>query len=274
MRKVRIVALLILCALLPLVFVGCVDDVSVTQYLDGNGSLHRNIVVTYDLKASDATDLRVEIKEVMARYIDAHNLTKYATISEEKEGEIHLNLLFPSTTEYNIWMGYTGREESEELIPSKKGIVNAYDRRINSYLTEQTVADIRSLVSEEYRDFPLTASFYYTYGTTNRSTISNGERSEKDGVYYHTWKIDLEHPSEMNIRIYGLNVTAIYLIAISIFVLSLATIFVIIYINKRKQKKIAEFPHDSPRLSEPVVPIGSDASTTGDASSENEDDKE
>ena len=190
MRKAKILVLILLSVLVMVVCVGCVDTIYVTQYFDGNGKVHRDFLVVYDLNAPDAPALRVEIKKVMSRYVELHDLSEYATISEEVEGEIRMNLLFPSLEDYYMWLGYTGKEENTPETPSKKGVVNAYDRTINSYLTESNVEEIRSLVDEAYRDFSLTSSFYYTYGTTNRSTISNGERTEKDGVYYHTWKIE------------------------------------------------------------------------------------
>ena len=255
MRKARIVAIMCLCVLVTLLCVGCVESISVTQYVDGGGSLHRIILVSYEANAVDAEELKTEIKTVMNRYVDSHALADYATISEDKDGEVTLDLLFPSLTEYYMWLGYTGREENEGEGATKKGIVDAYDRKIDSYLTEKNVASIRALLDEEYRDLPLTATCYYTYGTTNRSTISNGERSERDGVYYHTWQLAADGSSEMMIRVYGLNVTAIYLIAISVFVLSLAIIFVIIYLKRRKEKLRAALPHDSPRLSERIAPI-------------------
>lgn len=276
MRKAKILVLILLSVLVMVVCVGCVDTIYVTQYFDGNGKVHRDFLVVYDLNAPDAPALRVEIKKVMSRYVELHDLSEYATISEEVEGEIRMNLLFPSLEDYYMWLGYTGKEENTPETPSKKGVVNAYDRTINSYLTESNVEEIRSLVDEAYRDFSLTSSFYYTYGTTNRSTISNGERTEKDGVYYHTWKIEPGQDAWMTIRIYGLNVTLIYLIAISIFVLSLAIIFVIIYFKKRKEKIRATFPHDSPRLTESVASIGNgeSSSVSDSGSSEDEDDKE
>ena len=254
MRKIRILAVIMLCLLLLPICFGCVESVSVTQYLDGSGAVHRTILLRYDPLGADAEQLKAEIREVMERYVETNRLSDYATISEETEGEISLALLFPSIEDYYLWLGYTGREANEVEIPAKKGIVDAYDRTIDSYVTEDNIEMIRALTDESYRDFPTDVAYYYTYGTTNRSTISNGERSEKDGIYYHTWRIDPNKPTEMKIRIYGLNVMAIYLIAISIFILSLATIFVIIYITKRKDKARAVLPHNSPRLSESVFP--------------------
>ena len=140
-------------------------------------------------------------------------------------------------------------------------------------MTERNIEEIRSLSDEAYRDFSLTSSFYYTYGTTNRSTISNGERTEKDGVYYHTWKIEPGQDDKMAIRIYGLNVTLIYLIAISIFVLSLAVIFAIIYFKKRKEEDRANPTHEGHRLAGSFVPKVSDDSSNY-SSSEGDDDKE
>ena len=255
MRKWKLFAVLLLFALLSAVLFGCVQSVSVTQFLDGVGGFHREILVTYDVNAEDAQTTQTRIKNVMMRYVEQSVLSDYAEISEETAGEVLLDLSFSSLDEYYIWLGYTGREENEVETPTKKGVVNAYDRTLDSYLTERNVDMVRSLADEDCRDFTLDAAFYYTYGTTNRSTISNGERSEKDGVYYHTWRLDPENPSEMKIRIYGLSVVAVYLIAISIFVLSLAIIFAIIYFNRRKEKKRAVAPHDSPRLSEEIFPI-------------------
>ena len=270
MRKAKALVILLLCVLLTLLCVGCVDTISVTQYVDAGGSFHRTILVGYDATAPDADELKSEIGKVMDRYIVLHDLEGYAVVTEPKEGEVSLDILFPSLAEYYLWLGQTGREENETEVPVKKGVVDAYDRTIDSYLTESNVEGIRALMDETYRDYPLTAACYYTYGTTNRSTISNGERTEKDGVYYHTWRLDGENQKEMMIRVYGLNVTAIYLIAISVFVLSLAIIFVIIYCKKRKEKIRAAIPHDSPRLSDPLPSFGNANSAGPDESGENE----
>ena len=277
MRKLRLTAAILLSLLVAMLCVGCVESVSVTQFVDGGGSLHRSIVVSYDAKAVDAEDNRQVIKDVMLRYVDSHELADFATVSDANEGKVSLDLLFSSLDDYYLWLGYTGREENERETPSKTGIVNAYDREIESYLTEKNIEEVRALLDEQYRDFPLTAKFYYTYGTTNRSTISNGTRSEKGGIYYHTWEIDPDQPNKMMIRLYGLNVTAIYLIAISIFVLSLAVIFVIIYLIKRKERIHAALPHVSSRLSEGVMQTGregDEASAEGNGEAESEEGEE
>jgi len=268
MRKAKILALTLLCFLVTALFVGCVETVSVTHYLDGNGNVHRDFLVTYDVNSSDASTMREQIKRVMSLYVEIKDLSDFAAIYDETEGEVRLELFFPSIEDYYIWLGYNGREENEAETPAKSGLINAYDRTLDTYLTERNIAEIRALVDEAYRDFPLSAEFYYTYGTTNRSTISNGERTEKDGVYYHTWRIYPEAGGEMAIRIYGLNVTAIYLIAILIFVLSLAIIFVIMYSKKRNQKRRAELPHDSPRPSENAAPLTAADTSSGTGSTE------
>ena len=254
MKGLKAVAILFILLFLLALCCGCVQSFTEVYYVDGSGGVHFEYHVAYDTTSDDAATVKAAILSVMDRYVKDKDLTAFAAVDESKTGKITLYILFPSLEDYDIWRGYNGREKNEEVKPTKWGIVNAYDRKLSGYLTESNVAAIRSYLDLEVQELPLTADFYYTYGTTAKSTISNGERSQKDGIYYHTWKLDPDNETDMVIRVYGLNLAFMYLGAILIFVLSLAIIFVIIFLKKRKDRQGAEITRGNPRVFDEAIP--------------------
>ena len=56
---------------------------------------------------------------------------------------------------------------------------------------------------------------------------------ERDGIYYHTWKLNYGEDADIVITKYAPNGVILMSIVISIFVLSLAIIFVIIFITRK-----------------------------------------
>ncbi len=242
MRSLKIVAILILLCFVALFAFGCVEDFSYTTYLDGVGAVHREYLVRYDASAEDAEQVKEEAVRVLRRYVLDQGFADYAKIDTDVNGEVLLSLVFPSQTDYEIAFGYTGREANEPLVPAKKGLIDRYDMTYPSYLTQKNIDYVRTLLSEEYADVPFTCEFYFTYGTTGKTTKSNGEVTEENGIYYHTWKLEPGEPLDAVISIYSWNVVALISIIISVFVLSLAIIFVIIIINKKKNRKASRVP--------------------------------
>lgn len=244
MKRLKLLALTLLSGLCLMLFCACAETFTVTSYTDAAGAVHREYLLTYDAAAEDAAEVKEETLSVMRSFIDWRSLADYAVIDDSVEGQVTLRVVFPSATDYYIYLGYTGREENEAVEPTKRGFVDIYDTEIETYLTEQTKEDIRFLMNESYRDLPWDIEFYYRYGTTSRTLKSNGKQTEENGIYFHTWRLDMNGDADMRIRSYHLNAVYLYLIVISVFVLSLAIIFVIIYINKRKEKRRAAEPRD------------------------------
>lgn len=253
MRALKAAAILILLCLVALFAFGCVETFTYTTYVDKSGSMHCEFLVTYDASAGDAEEVKEQTVRTMRRYVLERGLTDYAAIDAGVDGEVCLALTFPSQTEYEIVFGYTGREENEVAVPAKKGFfVNRYDYETANYLTDANIQYFRTLLSEEYADVPLTCDFYYTYGTTSKTTTSNGEVKEKNGIYYHTWKFEYGQPSDAVISVYGLNGVVLILGIISVFVLSLAIIFVIIFINKKKSKGLRPSDEETDNMETPA----------------------
>ena len=163
-------------------------------------------------------------------------MINYARVITDVEGEVKLEITFPSATEYYIALGKTGKEENIPLEPTETGFLNRYDEEVSCFLTRSNINLARELTDEEYRDFLLSCDFYQVYGTTNKLTTSNGEVEEKDGVYYHKWKVKYGEDADMRISRYSLNGILLFSIVICVFVLSLGAIFVIIFIKRRKNK--------------------------------------
>ena len=242
MRSLKIVAILVLLCFVALFAFGCVEDFSYTTYVDDVGAVHREYLVRYDASAEDAEQVKEEVVRVMRRYVFDQGFADYAEIDTDVDGEVCLYLIFPSQTDYEIAFGYTGREANEPLVPVKKGIIDRYDIEYPTYLTQRNVDYVRTLLSEEYADVPFTCEFYFTYGTTSKTTTSNGEVKEENGIFYHTWKLEPGVSLDAVISVYSWNVVALISIIISVFVLSLAIIFVIIIINKKKNRKVTRVP--------------------------------
>ena len=235
-KALLIVLLLLICTLS---LCGCAESFTYTYYIDGVGAVHVEYLLVYDKESSQAAEVRDQAAAVMKHYVENNGYNDYATISTDVEGEVRLSLYFSSVTDYYIALGYDGREENEPIEPTKIGVMNYYEIERTSYLTENKVAYVRSMTAEEYRDFPMDCNFYYTYGTTSKLTDSNGEKTEKDGVYYHTWKLTYGEESDMELYVYSPNVAIWFSIFISIFILSLVAIFVIINIKRKKDIKRA-----------------------------------
>lgn len=249
--KAKIAAVLILVLLIAVLLCGCAESFTYTEYTDGSGAVHREYLLLYDKDDADAKAIRDQAILVMERYVEKNSLKEYSTIDSATEGQVLLTVVYPSMTDYYIANGYTGREENApQPTPVQSGIVNVYDRDVSSYLTEKNVTEVISLMDEAFREMPWTTAFYYRYGTTNKTLESNGEKSEENGIYFHTWQIALGEDPGMKIRVRALNGVAVYSVVIAIFVLSLAIIFVIIYVNKRKEKRGAKPTEMNPRAFE------------------------
>ena len=61
---------------------------------------------------------------------------------------------------------------------------------------------------------------------------------ERDGIYYHTWTLAPDTAQDIVITQYGLNGVLVYVVTISVFVLSLAVIFVIIKYSDKRNKAV------------------------------------
>ena len=235
MRKLKVVAILLLTATIALLFCGCAESFTYTHYVDLDGAVHHEFLLVYDPTSLDAETVKKQAVQTMQAYVEDNGFGQYAHITTDVDGEVLLSVEFPTATDYYIAGGYTGREANEPTVPTKKGVIDRYDSvDTTSYLNEENITYIRLLTEEEYRAFPLDCDFYYTYGTTSKLTRSNGETEERDGVYYHTWKLRYGEPSEIKLTTYYPNGTILILIVISVFVLSLAVIFVIIFIKKKR----------------------------------------
>ena len=240
MKPLKVTLMLLILGAVALLTFGCAaDSFTYTYYVDGNGDVHEDFLLLYDKDADDASDVKQQAIAAMSNYVLAQDFGDYAKITDEVEGEVRLELTFPSMTDYYIALGYTGREPNDPLVPTEKGFIDRYEVKHASYLNENNVEYVRSLVSEEYSDFPLEqCDFYYTFGTTSKLTTSHGDVEEKDGVYYHTWKVNYGEDPNMVLTAYSPNGVIVLSIIISIFILSLAVIFVIIIINRKKKDKL------------------------------------
>ena len=236
MKALKVVAVLLLLGLVALLCFGCGESFSYTEYVDDGGGVHREFLFTYDKDAADAETVKEQAIRVMEEYVSDQELEKFATINSSVDGAVCLYLDFPYLTDYYVAYGYTGREENEPSEPTKKGFVERYDVKKESYLSAENVAYVRSLVEDAFKDFPMDCDFYYTYGTTYRSVKSNGEVEKQDGIYWHTWKIEYGKPTDIKLISYALNGVLVISAIILVFVLSLAVIFAIIFINKRKNR--------------------------------------
>ena len=238
MKRMKVLLAILLLALTLFLLCGCAEKFTCIQYTDESGGIHFKYVLTYNATASDAEAVRTETAEIMRRYVANKGLEEYAVVKDSVLGEVSLSLDFPSATEYYIAFGYNGREKNEKSDYELYGIYRIYDTEKESYLNERTLDFIRDLRDDPEAALPLVGcKFYYVYGTPYRSVRSNGTVTEKDGIYYHEWEL---HPGETDrilLRQYALNITLLYIGIILIFILSLAVIFVIIYVNKRKQRK-------------------------------------
>ncbi|MBR5987322.1 MAG: hypothetical protein IK037_02025 [Clostridia bacterium] len=245
MRGVKIVAILLLLLSIALLCFGCGESFTYTEYVDGGGNVYREFLFRYGAEAADAEEVKTQAVRAMQRYVSNREFEEYATIDSSVDGEVLLLLYFSSLTEEYIAFGYTGREENDPLEPTKKGVLNRYDVEFDSYLSESNINHVRDLVEEEFKDFPLTCDFYYTYGTTYKSIRSNGDVKEENGIYYHTWKIEYDKPANIVLTEYALNGVVLFSGIILLFVLSLAVIFAIIFINKKKNRDFRASAEDA-----------------------------
>ena len=203
-------------------------------YTDADGGIHKEYQLLYDAESSDAEVVKAQAVKAMLRYVEDMGLSEYATLHDTTAGEVTLSFYFPSATDYQIACGYTGREKNEAENSKLDGIYKVSETTLDSYLEEETLSKARDYVDEEYRDFSLEGNFFYVYGTPYRSIRSNGEVTQKDGIYYHVWRLYPDSKTNMVLRSYSLNGILLYAGIILAFVLSLVVIFVIIYINKSK----------------------------------------
>lgn len=238
MRFLKIVAILMLLGLTVFLLCGCGESFVYKTYTDEMGGIHKEYWFTYDKEASDAEEVKAQAKSIMKRFVSDRDLADYAVIDDSTEGQVVLYLYFPSATDYQIALGNTGREKPEEDADRWEGAYVVSDAQLSSYLDTETISEVRGFADEEYADFPLEGTFYYVYGTPYASIRSNGETVQEDGIYYHTWQLYPDSPTQMRLRAYSPNGVILYASIILLFVLSLIVIFVIIYINKKNQRKM------------------------------------
>ena len=237
MRKLRITAALLLLGLLVFVLSGCGESFVYRTYTDAAGGIHKEFTFCYDAELSDAATVKEQALTVMRRYVAELGLAEFATIKDDEAGKVELLLYFPTVTDYEIALGHNGREKPEETEEKYKGLYIEREMLVKSYLEEGTVDKVRAFADEEYADFPLVGEFYYVYGTPNRTIRSNGEVTEVDGIYYHSWRLYPDRDVKMLLRSCSMNGILLYGCIIMLFVLSLGTIFAILYYKKAKQRK-------------------------------------
>ena len=241
MKWIKVLLILMVLMMVALFAFGCAaESFTYTYAVDDKGAVHLVYLLVYDAESEDASIVKEQALYAMDNYVESCGFEEYATISDDVEGEVRLELLFPTVTDYYIAYERTGREPNEPISPTKVGFINRYDEHITSYLNENEIEMVRSLVSEDYRDFSLEyCDFYYTFGTSNKLTTSEGKREEKDGMYYYTWKLQYgEETEDMVVTEYYPNGMILFSIVISVFILSLALIFVIIIIKRKKEDKL------------------------------------
>ena len=239
MKLWKVVLIVIVMMTAALLLCGCGESFTYAFYTDNVGAVHMDLTFVYDKDGYDAKEVKEQAIKAMENYVISRSFNAYATLTTNVEGEVKLELSFPSVTDYYIALGYTGKEGNEPYEPTKVGFIDTYEDRQSSYLTEANIRGVRAAVSEEFADFPLDCDFYYTYGTTSKLTQSNGEVEERDGIYYHTWKLNYGEDADIVITKYAPNGVILMSIVISIFVLSLAIIFVIIFITRKKKARRA-----------------------------------
>jgi len=237
MRKLPFVFLLLL--LIAVLFCGCAESVTYTYYMDGSGAVHKIIRFEYDADAEDAEIVKEEAVQVMAKLIIRNDWSDYSEVDTSTDGVVELRVTYPSRTEYAIALGQTGREEHVISEHENEGLLTGYETH-STFQSDAFDTKVRELLGEGYETVPLTGcDFYYVFGTTYRTTESNADSVEKrDGIYYHTWKLDPTKDRDIIYTQYGLNGVLIYALIILVFVLSLAVIFVIIVNSNRKNKAV------------------------------------
>ena len=253
MRKLKLFAVILLLLLAALLLCGCGESFTYRYVVNENGGFSKEFIFKYDAQADDADLVKQKAIDAMNAYRDNSDYGEFATIDSETMGVVSLVISFPTAQDYALWSHQTGREGNEPRKTEKEGIFIYLDEEVDNYLTNENVDEIRKLFPLEDRDFALNGKFYFVYGTPYRSVKSNGVVTKEEGVYYHTWEVEPNQKEDILIRRYGLNGIIIYSITLAIFVLSLAVIFVIIYIEKKKsRKKYAHFMESAATIAEPV----------------------
>lgn len=236
-RKVKIISIILLLCLTACLLCACGESFTYRYVVNTSGGFSKEFILKYDPNAEDAASVKENAIATMENYIQSYGYGEYAKVISDTEGEVSLIVSFPSETDYALWAGVTGREANEPVETEKEGLFVYADREIDNYLTDANINQIRALAVEEAKNFPLTGDFYFVYGTPYKSVKSNGTVTEKGSMYYHEWKVTPNADADIKLRSYGLNGILIYLLVILIFVLSLAVIFVIIYIEKKKTRE-------------------------------------
>jgi len=242
MKKLKIVAVILLLSLSVILLCGCGESFTYRYVVNTTGGFSKEYILQYDPQADDADLVKEKAVAAMKSYAENAGYGEYASVDAETAGQVALKIAFPTAEDYAIWSDQTGREANEVRKTEKEGLFVYADDELDNYLTEENVEAVRSLLSSDVRDFPLNGKFYFVYGTPYRSVKSNGVVTKEDGIYYHTWEVQPDRDEDILIRRYGLNGILLYSLVLSIFVLSLIVIFVIIYIEKKKsRKKYARF---------------------------------
>ncbi|GEM_PF-3199974 len=235
--KVKILAFFLLMISLAALLSGCARSLTYSYYIDKTGSVHYDYTLTYDASSADAETVLQEARSAMEEMIQANGWEEVAEINEEEAGKISLFITYDSLTDLYISRGYTGKEKADDDPGEKRGVLVYYDSESENPYSALS-REIRSFLPAEYAAMPDPAQLYYVFGTQYSTVLSNADSVEKrNGIYYHTWEISASEPSEILIRQIGLNGTLLYVLIISVFVLSLAVFFVIIYFTDRKNKK-------------------------------------
>ncbi|MBP5405274.1 MAG: hypothetical protein J6Y74_04960 [Clostridia bacterium] len=255
----KIALILLLLGAIALLFGGCAKAFTFTYYIDDADAVHREYRLEYDAEAEDAEIVKQEAIRCLKAFSEEQGWTSYAELKADTAGVVELCVVFPSVAEYYAALGYTGKEPNEAQEKAAKGVLYVYDNVSPNYYSEETMAYARALLGEGYEETDLSGcELYYVYGTRFVSTKSNADSVEagEDGLYYHTWKLEAGEEKDLEIKQYGLNGVLLYSVIISLFVLSLITVFVIIYWTEKKNKKIiasfGEGSEDAPKEKEGV----------------------
>ena len=237
MRKLPFVCLLLVLSVILLC--GCGQSFTYTFYVDGAGAVHQEIRFEYDADAESADIVKAEAERIVAELIIRNDWSEVAEVDSDTEGVVELRVVYPSVTDYYIALGYTGKEENELPDSETHGLLTAYSTS-QSFYSDDFETKARALLGEGYETVSFAGcDFYYVYGTRYRTTKTNADSVEKKGgIYYHTWKVSPGEEQDIVITQYGLNAILLYVLIISLFVLSLAVIFVIIIYNGRKNKAV------------------------------------
>lgn len=238
MRKLLPVCLLLI--LIVVLLCGCAESFTYTYYLDNSGAVHMDYRFTYDASAEDAEIVKAEAERIVDKLVVGNDWKDISEVDTDTAGVVELRVTYPSLTDYEISSGTTGKEPNKIVAHENEGVLVKYTSTSEDYYSDRFVENVRSILGEGYETVSFSGcDFYYVYGTRYRTTKTNADSVEKrDGIYFHTWKLEPDTKQDIIVMQYGLNGILLYVITISVFVLSLAIISVIIVINNRRNKAV------------------------------------